>query len=118
MKYRDNLLMIIALHPPPKSSCIHRLVVCADNNQWCVFAYTRMSLLCSLSVHDTLLNERDLFQREVGTCRYAAVTYYVVKVTFDALLLRLLPTVTYGLIVYWMWDLDGGAEKVRLVRLM
>jgi len=66
----------------------------------------------SLSVHDTLLCEREMFLREVGSCRYSAFTYYMVKSTLDAIFLRILPTLTYSMVVYWLMGLQMEPEKV------
>ncbi|GBG61024.1 hypothetical protein CBR_g18619 [Chara braunii] len=71
-----------------------------------LFAFT------SLSALELFITERVIFIQEASSYYYRTFSYFFAKIMVDAVLLRVVPSVLYGLIVYNMMGLDTGDGKL------
>jgi ABC-type multidrug transport system ATPase subunit/ABC-type multidrug transport system permease subunit len=67
-----------------------------------IFFSLALFAFANLSVLDLFVTERDLFVREREAHRYSPLAYYLSKAAVDLPLIRVLPPLVYGLIVYEM----------------
>jgi ABC-type multidrug transport system ATPase subunit/ABC-type multidrug transport system permease subunit len=67
-----------------------------------IFFSLALFAFANLSVLDLFVTERDLFVREREANRYSPFAYYLSKAAVDLPLIRVLPPLVYGLIVYEM----------------
>lgn len=72
-----------------------------------IFFSLALFAFANLSVLDLFVTERDLFVREREANRYSPLAYYLSKAAVDLPLIRVLPPLVYGLIVY---DMIGYRE--------
>jgi len=72
-----------------------------QNRAGCIFFTLTFFAFGSLTSIDLFINERAVFTRESQGGYYRVGTYFFAKALLDGLLLRVLPAVLYGLIVYW-----------------
>eukprot|EP00892_Ulva_mutabilis_P011926 jgi/Ulvmu1/9105/UM005_0200.1 len=75
------------------------------------FTLVFLDLLAVTSI-DSLLNERAVIRKEVRLGYYPAFIYMVAKTLVDALLLRALPAVLFGLPVYYMAELREEDSRI------
>lgn len=75
------------------------------------FTLVFLDLLAVTSI-DSLLNERAVIRKEVRLGYYPAMLYMVAKTLVDALLLRALPAVLFGLPVYYMAELREESSRI------
>lgn len=72
------------------------------------FAFTSFSSI------DTFLHERIVFLRESGNRYYNVFSYFLVKTTLDAFLLRVIPVTIYTFVIYWTLGLKNTLEAFLL----
>jgi len=72
------------------------------------FAFTSFSSI------DTFLHERIVFLRESGNQYYNVFSYFLVKTTLDAFLLRVIPVTVYTFVIYWILGLKNTLEAFLL----
>ncbi|CEG44556.1 atp-binding cassette superfamily [Plasmopara halstedii] len=68
----------------------------------------------SLSSMDLFISERPIFLRETGARYYSAFSYFLAKMTLDALLLRVLPASIFAWIFYWLMALQAKSDRFLL----
>jgi ABC-type multidrug transport system ATPase subunit len=79
-----------------------------------IFFSLALFAFANLSALDLFVTERDLFVREREASRYSPLAYYLSKAAVDIPLIRILPPVIYGLIVYTMIGYREGAIHMAI----
>jgi ATP-binding cassette, subfamily G (WHITE), member 2 len=77
------------------------------------FTLVFLDLLAVTSI-DSLLNERAVIRKEVRLGYYPAFMYMIAKTLVDAILLRALPALLFGLPVYFMAKLSPSSAKTMM----
>ncbi|GAQ81374.1 ATP-binding cassette subfamily G (WHITE) member 2 [Klebsormidium nitens] len=70
--------------------------------------------LASLSALEAFITERIIFTQEGSGKYYRTISYFLPKITLDALFLRILPAVVYSCIMYWLMGLRPDGAKFLL----
>lgn len=86
----------------------------AQNRLGAVFFSLAFFAFTSLTTTDLLISERMLVTREVRGGYYSLVSYFVTKLTVDALILRVLPVFVYSALFYPITGLQSGSVHVSL----
>lgn len=74
----------------------------AQNRIGAFFFTTILLALGALTSLELFLNERDIYIRERANGYYRAWVYYLSKILFDVIPLRVIPPILMGSIHYWM----------------
>merc|ERR1712091_27025 len=73
-----------------------------QNRAGCLFFTLTFFAFGSMTSIDLFMSERAVFSREQRGKYYRVGTYFISKALLDGLLLRVMPAVLYGVIVYWL----------------
>lgn len=86
----------------------------AQNRLGAVFFSLAFFAFTSLTTTDLLISERLLVTREVRGGYYSLGSYFITKLTVDALVLRVLPVFVYSALFYPITGLQAGSVHVSL----
>lgn len=76
----------------------------SQNRIGALFLFCLLTNLCSLSSIPSFIEEKSIFIKEMSEGYYRPSVYYFVKMSFDAVMLRCLPTILSSSILYFsMW---------------
>ncbi|CAH7671336.1 hypothetical protein BY996DRAFT_8560189 [Phakopsora pachyrhizi] len=76
-----------------------------------LFFMSAILVFASLSSLTNFASVKLLFMRERATGYYSPISWLIARVLFDAIPLRILPTLIMGSIIYWMVGLSPHAEN-------
>jgi len=85
-----------------------------QNRAGCLFFTLTFFAFGSLTSIDLFIAERAVFNRELRGSYYRIGTYFFAKATLDGVLLRILPAMLYGLVVYWSIGLRPEISHVMV----
>ena len=90
-----------------------------QNRAGCLFFTLTFFAFGSMTSIDLFMSERAVFSREQRGKYYRVGTYFISKALLDGLLLRVMPAVLYGVIVYWLVGMrtDPGNVSVFFLTL-
>ncbi|CAF1355213.1 unnamed protein product [Adineta steineri] len=82
-----------------------------QNRLGAIFMIVSSKILSTVTAIEPLVKERPLFIHEVVSGYYRVPTFFVAKLICDILPLRIVPSIIYSLIVYFMTGLQRTATK-------
>ncbi|CAF1203011.1 unnamed protein product [Adineta steineri] len=82
-----------------------------QNRLGAIFMIVSSKILSTVTAIEPLVKERPLFIHEVVSGYYRVPTFFVAKLICDILPLRIIPSIIYSLIVYFMTGLQRTATK-------
>ncbi|CAF1166468.1 unnamed protein product [Adineta steineri] len=82
-----------------------------QNRLGAIFMIVSSKILSTVTAIEPLIKERPLFIHEVVSGYYRIPTFFVIKIIWDILALRFVPSIIYSVIVYFMTGLQRTAEK-------
>jgi ABC-type multidrug transport system ATPase subunit len=85
-----------------------------QNRAGCLFFTLTFFAFGSMTSIDLFMSERAVFSREQRGKYYRVGTYFISKALLDGLLLRVMPAVLYGVIVYWLVGMRPSAGNVAV----
>jgi len=85
-----------------------------QNRAGCLFFTLTFFAFGSMTSIDLFMSERAVFSREQRGKYYRVGTYFISKALLDGMLLRVMPAVLYGLIVYWLVGMKPSSGNVAV----
>ncbi|POW17369.1 hypothetical protein PSTT_00735, partial [Puccinia striiformis] len=92
------------------------LILCFKNRVGSLFFTCAIFVFSSLSALTNFYRVRVLFMRERAAGFYSPTAWLIVRALFDVILLRVLPMLTMGTIIYWMVGL--ASEGTRFIKYL